>query len=546
MLIRLFSFFILISSFGALAQELTYLISEDIDLRRVDEYQGLLHHDTSGYTIYLYERDGKGLLGEPGINLIIEKYGNDLTQEFSYEYGYDDNSKNTLGVISNGRVFLWSTIEKRNRYSYAYMVTPILLQGMEGDPIMIFENKVDRAADIPSVRMMASADSTHMGMISFQDSERKKETFGVQACVFDFNGELTWNRFQKFKSTERQFEILDQIVTHSGDILILAKQYLNPKGKERMKDKRGKEIVGYELVLYQLTEQGNLNEIEIDLDGQYLHDARIIQDRHDYLICGGFTSAKSNGPLNGLFFLRYDSDLLLMQEDQKEFSFDKLIDMDRADVNVSARADDKGGLDRNYNMKDIIVAADGQIHLRAEEYDLVTNFSYNAGSFRNANSQEHHIISNDIVTVTITTDGRISDEIQVVSKKQRTYVGRTNGLGNHWDYFNQIAEKEPYLSHTYMDHEGSLYYLFNDNESNIKVKQGKKPRRANDLRRMRPFIVDSRDAIRSKEFPFGEIEKPFLLSPNFSMQISNNQLFFSLLKPSTNGTRQLRIGVMDF
>ena len=53
-------------------------VGPEIPLRQSDEYQGLLHADESGYTIYLYERSGKGILGEAGRNLIIEKYDNCL------------------------------------------------------------------------------------------------------------------------------------------------------------------------------------------------------------------------------------------------------------------------------------------------------------------------------------------------------------------------------------------------------------------------------------------------------------------------------------
>jgi len=48
------------------AQNLNFNFSEEILLRKHDEYQGLVHSDTSGYIIHLYERSGKGLLQHPG------------------------------------------------------------------------------------------------------------------------------------------------------------------------------------------------------------------------------------------------------------------------------------------------------------------------------------------------------------------------------------------------------------------------------------------------------------------------------------------------
>jgi len=545
---RLLLISLFISSFLELkAQEKTLFIGPEIELRQNDEYQGLIHADTSGYTIHIYERSGRGILGQLGRRLILEKYDTDLELVFSYEYGTDNMISLELEGVDNG--YIWVVMEKVAKYRYTYSMIPISLDGVEGKKQKLFTREINKAADIPFTYLKLSPDSTSSAFVATFDSDKKRRQAEIYTAVFGQDKKLIWDKFFKLKGNQKDYNIQDYILTQKNELLLLSKCSIDKNSRQgkRQKQKGGADYSMQILKLNPDVHQPKKSIIE--LDGTFVNEAVIRVDPNSgYVLCSGMTSNKDNGNINGIFFARYDEHMEPLVIDQKEFSILELIKLDKADADVNIKKG-KSGLDRDYGMVDMYLLPDGTTAITIEEnYVRTNNNNFNRysgfGYPTYNNTSSTYLYSNDIVSIIVSEEGQIND-IGVIPKKQTAlmYYGRT--------YFNPGVDKlrkmDLFLSHGNMVHDGHLFFMFNDHEDNLERRRGSR-KVADRTSRMETVMVEMIDGKVNETKPLvkdGDIR--YLLSPTRSKQIDNDTYFMSLMKPRGNTTsRSLRIGIMSF
>lgn len=533
--------------FLSIGQDLS--LSSSISLRPMDEYRGLLHHDNSGYTIHLYERGGKGILGEPGRRLILEKYNKSFQQVYSYEYDSEDNPQITVDIHSNGARHLWYVIEKVGSYDYQYKAVPIELDGTQGKPINLYEVEITKAAHIPFEQALLSRDSTVSAFMTYVDNNKKRDEVDVYAAVFQKDGSLLWDGFYSPRGNQKQYELLDQVVLDDGSIVLLGKYYRDAKADDKVKDRGGKEKAGYKLKLTKLTADAQVaSETTIDLRGGFIHDAKLLVTEADEIICAGFSSGKHRGNLKGVFYSAYDFGLEEKSLVTQDFGSRELINMDKADVDVRMDASDKRGIDRDFQVQDFLELEDGSILLTAENVDLrrsnnVDPFNTFGLNYRRANNTILSLHTNDVVGVRFSPQGKLQDGIFLIPKKQSMSV--YSNFYNEFRMVERLQQQEHYLSYGLMDHEEGLYFIYNDHRDNTEDRD-KRPKRADRLDRMRGYLHFTSGDNDEKIYLFKDKFKNMLLSPAMSRQVSDDLYFFSLIEYYNRGNRRLRIGVMDF
>jgi len=208
-------------SIQLLAQAPDFQLSQDISLRAQDEYQGLIHSDTSGYLLHIYERSGKGILGIPGRNLILEKYDKNLKQEYSYAYG--ESSMISLELVSLKERLIWIVMEKTGSYDYSYSMIPIELDGKEGRKKHLFDIEVNKASDIPYTYTRLSPDSSSVAFIAEFDVNKKRRKTEIYAAVIAQDATITWDKKTAMRGNQKQYGVLDYQL-NAG--LNLMKEYL--------------------------------------------------------------------------------------------------------------------------------------------------------------------------------------------------------------------------------------------------------------------------------------------------------------------------------
>jgi len=474
-----------------------------------------------------------------------------MNQLYSYAYGSEGEGLNSIDLISNGQQFHWVYLEKLSSYNYVYKMKTIQLDGKEGKAVKLFENKVDKGADIPYPKTIISKDSSHTAFIAYFDANKKKRDTKVYVSVFTDIGHKLTDKIHVLRGNQKQYEFLDEVITSTGEVYLLAKYYKSDKAKDKVRSRTGKEVAGYELVLIKINKDGKAqNQMSLDLDGAFLHDAKLEVDLDDNLLVAGFLASQHKGSLAGLFVKKYDASSVLLYEASKKFSTKELLKLDKADLNVNFKSKEKKGLDRDFDMGDIIVSSDGGFIITAEENKLRRNtdlsgfnYGYVDPGFNN-NRESMYMISNDVLSIAINAKGEISEEITLLQKRQTSPAVR----GNNFSSFREEVLKslELFMSFGYMNHEGEVYYMFNDDIDNIDFSVTGKLEKANRLDKMSPYIFHMNGDKQEREYLFEKDYPNFLVSPQTSKQISNNQYFFSMIEWRNKRERALRIGRLTF
>ena len=541
---------LLLSTMTIKAQTPEITVGPEIPLRQNDEYQGLLHADDSGYTIYLYERSGRGILGESGRNLIIEKYDTKFNQVFSYEYGEKDMI--TVDLISTGKSLAWTVIEKISSYKYTYQLIPIALDGKQGRAKKLFTLEIGKASDIPQTRMLVSPDSTKVGFVALVDNDKKKDEVELYCAVTSEEGEILWDEWAKLRGNQKQYEIQDVELNNDGEFIFLTKYNKDEDGKETVKNRNDEKIAGYTMQLLRVhPDVKTVERHPVEVDKQFVHEASIqIDPLTGDVICAGLISTKEGGNINGAFYTRYDNDYNQVVTNKRAFSTNELISLDKARVDVSLK-DGKSGLDNDFNIRELIVLPDGRTVMIAEEiYTRTRSDNFNpinpAGTFNrfgSGRSESTTLHVNDLVIVDISNEGEISN-VDIIPKKQSVLVSRGffRAIGGA-DFF---LSSDYYLSYSYINVGNTLMLMYNERDSNFDREQSRR-RTITTGRDMRTASVDyNANSISDISPLFDELGDDYVLSTSKSRKVGDGSYFMTLIDPRSNRIKHVRLAVMTF
>ena len=537
----LYFFFVLIFFGNTAAQELEFNFSGDIILRNNDEYQGVIHSDSLGYITHIYERSGKGLLHHPGRKLILERYSKALKLDFSYEYGSEGMI--SLELISMGSQLIWVVMEKTKAYKYAYSMIPIGIDGKEGKKQLLFSTSISNARDIPITEICLSPDSSHVAFTALFDSNSKKKETEVYAAVIDEQSNISWDKFTSLKGNQKQYEVFDFHVSNSGELVMLSKYFRNEKGKSTIKTRNNKKKAGYTMNILKISaEEKTPKKIELGLKGSFIHQAALeINPITNHLYCAGMTSATNGGNINGVFLSEFDQQLNKLNTTQNKFSNQDLISLHKRDIDVKFKSD-KEGLDDDYELCNIILTENGNVTLVAEENYVRTVNNNMGGLTYAANDVSTEYNSNAVLLTQISSDGEIT-KLDVIPKRQTSILFRGRNFIN--PSVKRMRQSDLFMSHSIMDYDDELFVFYNEHRDNFEAR--KKPKIIDRVNRMVSAVVRSSSSSETELNPlFSTNENAFLISPTRSRKLTENTFFITLVEPTRNSSRNIRIGTVTF
>lgn len=531
------------------AQQTAPKLSGDIILRNQDEYQGLIHSDPSGYWLHIYERSGRGILGMPGRNLILEKYDTAMKQEFSYAYG--ENSMISVELVSVKDMLVWIVLEKTGSYKYSYFMIPIGLDGKEGKKQFLFDLDINKTIDIPYTYTRLSPDSSSVAFVAEMDANKKKRQTKVYAAVMNNKAEVLWDKMSTLKGNQKQYQILDYQLTRDNELLFVTKYFKDKKAKSEVKNKRGETEAGYVIDLMTMGPNHKIPQKQtIYKEGTFFHDVTFEAYASGGVNVAGLISEESGGNISGVFFAQFDADQNPVISKTDKFTMSELIGLDKANVDVNLRKKNNQGLDDEFELYDMIRLADGSVVITAEE-NFVRSYTenYRVGSIYNTfgnragRNESVYLNSHDIVTIKLSSNGTV-EGLQLIPKKQAhlMYQGRM--------FFNPnpqlLRETDLYLSHSNMVLDDKVLIFYNDDRNNFDNPDRKNRRRIENTETMETAMATLYDTLDyDLESFFGE-DSRFLISPRRSKQIGSNKFFITLVPQRDRRQQNIRIGVLTF
>lgn len=535
------------------AQDFSYTLSNEIFMRNSDEYQGLVRADSTGYTLHIYERNGKGLLGFPGRNLILEKYDKQFNQVFSYAYGEDEKEPLiTVELIAVGEYYIWIVMEQTSKFKYEYSMIPIDLAGKLGKKEFLFSNTVEKYGDLPQTYTRLSPDSTKVVFIASFDDNRKKEATEIFATVINENATIEWDKFTKLRGNQKQHTIKDYKINNEGDVFFVSKSYKDSKAKEKIKNRRNKLVAGYDIVINKIqgAKDQKLNKTKLELKGAFVSDVKLLLNSQGDLFCAGLMTSQSKDNINGVFYANLNEELVIKNFNKRPFTTKELIKLSREDAEVNLKNKERQGLDNDFEMTDMFYTKDSTIYIIAEQnyyrafvsYDNSFNNGFGPNTGIRGNNNTTTFYSNDILILSIDSEKEFRD-LELVSKKQSATI--YDGISYYRISEERKRELDYFLSHSYMIDDTSPIFFYNENEDNLES-DNTKYKEVRNPRKMKSVIASKYEDEYYLDLALPGFDNNLLLSPTRSKQIGENDFFFTSMQSSSSKGSTIRIGVIKF
>lgn len=236
------------------------------------------------------------------------------------------------------------------------------------------------------------------------------------------------------------------------------------------------------------------------------------------ITCIGMFSNLKRGNINGIYYLKMDSEGNPITSNIKNFSKEDLEYLGNRNTDKDRSGDE--GIEGFFTFGDQLTMTDGTIVVTAEE-----NFYRTRTDARGNVTITYY--SNDIVVITFDPDGTIKS-IKLIPKRQS---GGT----------------QAFLSHSAMTVDGKgAFFFYNDDKDNMKRSLDKRAKRISGMRDCVTACahLDMNGNITRKALLKNKEVKALLL-PGVCKRVNDNTFFFVGMKPKMIGKSNFRIGTIE-
>ncbi|MEO6037332.1 MAG: hypothetical protein ABIQ93_02895, partial [Saprospiraceae bacterium] len=369
------------------------------------------------------------------------------------------------------------------------------------------------------VRWLMSDDTTKMLIATAADDNNDNLRVRINLNVYDTQLTKMWGKEFLLPYTQEQLTIRSLALANNGQVYLLGKVYEEKRNQES-KRKDGKRKPAYKMVIFRFDPTlEKAQEYRLELQDRFVTDVAFKLSPTNDLHCAGFYANDTRGVIQGVFYTRLNG-----QTGTAELATRK--ELSAKDIeNFDTQKDRSGkrGLDAKFDFKNLLLRADGGIVVAAEEAYHVTTSYFAAGQIYYRTTY----YNNEIFVTTISPKGQI-EWVRLIPKRQE-YTDT--------DFFN---------SYMLMENAGNLYFLYNDDDDNIRNPLTAKARRISSFRDAVAALVtvnsdgkmERRKAFDAKE------DADALMAPANGRQISPNELFFVTTRFKVFGAKKVRMGLV--
>lgn len=268
-----------------------------------------------------------------------------------------------------------------------------------------------------------------------------------------------------------------------------------------------KKITEYQTVITQYKSNGSQQDVKLDLQGNFLHTARLMVDKTGKLHIGGTFKPGKRGRIKGIFFCSYDPITNKASSINKsEIPADIVALLDRDDV---ARKEGKDpGISANFNPTSFSERANGSLDFTLEHSKTVLR-PVSALMDNSASLDKYY--SNAILNINVSKTGTM--QFTRIPKDQVSESDRTR-LSHHSFY---VGNK--------------MIFLYNDNTGNAERDINKKPETTENFRKsalMAAVLNEKGDVTRQIIYEHGDDKYVSIISTIRPAAI--NALFITKMK----------------
>ncbi|MCB9284037.1 MAG: hypothetical protein H6563_08195 [Lewinellaceae bacterium] len=408
------------------------------DLKQI--FQGHVFTDDTGHYLYLnqYHHLESGTPGGQA-SVIFEKYDPKFNLIYSKDLESFEPQAHSVGITHFNGHFFWMWKKRTNGNSPIELnLTQISPEGEAGRTILVGKSQFDSGYTMPETEWKTSYDGSKLFMMTTFDQDEGNRKINLHIAILNEQLESLNVHQYELPYTEKQIDIQKWTVDNNGNVYLLAKVYVDNRGKET---KRNDEwLAAYDMILFRFG-QGSTSAVEsiLNLEGVFTKVADIEISPQGELYGAGLFSNKPNGNIQGLFFLKIDPlNGSVITQTKKEFS---KADFDRMNSKYLGITEGKLGLDLMFQIGDILFLENGSIFITIEKNTGGLNVDASGGgamSYR----------STDIIVFHFEGGGRFK-EIYIIPK-------------------DQFSDAGGFLGHIAFSHKEKVYFIYNESKNNLK------------------------------------------------------------------------------
>ncbi|PWL33112.1 MAG: hypothetical protein DCO96_01805 [Fluviicola sp. XM-24bin1] len=348
----------------------------------------------------------------------------------------------------------------------------------------------------------------------------EQATYGFK--VFDADLELL-NEGEYEVPFEEQFSTIDGFyLSDFGDLFVTITEY-----KESEEKKLFRNFADYVSVHIYHLKEGDIEEMEIDLDGKRVEAMSFNSDNERIFVITGIYGDKEASGVKGLFYLKADfKKQSILNEGFEEFGEDFIMsDWSDRQKKKQEKKEKKGKAKEptlySYIMREVHPMEDGSIVGTMEQYyvRVVTNYNAQTGT----TTTTYYYYYNDVVVYKVGSDGGF----EWLAKVDKYQVSTNDG-----GYFSSYAR--------YVDGE-KLVLFFNDNSDNYNEVSGEfelepgKSVRSSRLSKKKNTVaiceIDLETGEVSREMYFDREELGAIVVPKlFNVDYRTNEMLFYAIR----------------
>jgi hypothetical protein len=246
------------------------------------------------------------------------------------------------------------------------------------------------------------------------------------------------------------FDIKKVRINNKSDIILSGIEY-----NEKRKSKKDK-APNYKYHIIGIFNKGKeIKDYEIKLSNKFVSDLQFKFEGENTLVVAGFYSETDASNIKGAFFMKINLDTKeVINETLKPFGFDFIVSgLSEREQEKQKKKEEKGKEIElmDFDLDDIILHDNGTYSLIAEQFDIQTYQTYQAGTNGSPGTWTTHYkyYYNDIIVVNISKEG----EINWMSKINKFQVSTDDG-GYYSSYAYSVVNDNIYL--VYNDHPDNL------------------------------------------------------------------------------------------
>ncbi len=505
---------------GLLAQKTTVEIGPELKMERDLNFWGQLHSDPTGHYVLLTE-DESTLFTRNIATPTLQKYDRNFRLVYAKELKSDQKDLRFGNMLyARGKFLLCTELLDKQERKLTCTASLISLDGQVSKPQQVgkvqYTDKDDRPTE---VRWLMSDDTSKMLLATAADDNDDHLRMKITLNVYDDQLRKIWNKGFTLPYTQEQLTIRSWALAGNGQVYLLGKVYEERRSQES-KRKGGKRKPAYKLIIFRFDQTlEKAQEYRLDLQDKFVTDLAFRLSPNNDLNCAGFYANDTKGVIQGVFFTRLNGQTGTAEvATRKELSAK---DIDNFDTQRDRSGNE--GLDSKFEFKNLLLRADGGIVVTAEEAYSVTTSYYSAGRIYYRTTY----YNNEIFITSIDPAGQI-EWVRMIPKRQEF---------ESTDYFN---------SYTLMESGSNLYFLYNDDEDNIRNSLQARPRRISSFRDAVAALVtvDSTGKMDRRKIFDAKEDADALMAPGEGRQISPNELFFVTTRFKVFGAKRVRMGVV--